>query len=168
MKNFNSVPMVTMAQSAANWRNTYTHVDRTRAFPDTVTSTQLQPRSCAKQPAQLLQTLESNFYFEGIWGMCTHPPSPQNNNNIKPKNNKNKETQTKQQKTHQKLCFACHYPAWEKRKMRSNNDHAHVIYSVLITANGPDRMAQIQLLFGFHPCNAMVAVDNTLYSGLTT
>ena len=31
MKNFkrrSAVPMVTMAQSAANWRNTHTHVDR--------------------------------------------------------------------------------------------------------------------------------------------
>ena len=34
--------MVTMAQSALNWRNTYTQVDRTHSL--TLTSTQLQPQ----------------------------------------------------------------------------------------------------------------------------
>ena len=41
MKNFNR-PMVTMAQSAANWCNTHTHVDRTYSLTH-FTSTQLQP-----------------------------------------------------------------------------------------------------------------------------
>ena len=43
-----AVPMVTMAQSAAKWRNTHTHMDYIYAFTDTLTSTQLQP-CCAKR-----------------------------------------------------------------------------------------------------------------------
>ena len=48
--------MVTMAQSAANWRNTHTHVDCTHLLTH-FTSTQLQPRNCAKR--------QLSYY--GIW-----------------------------------------------------------------------------------------------------
>ena len=47
--------MVTMAQSAANWRNTHTHMDRMHSL------TQLHQHSV---PAQLRHNLESNSYFE--------------------------------------------------------------------------------------------------------
>ena len=41
-------PMVTMAQSTANWRNTHTLVDRTHSLTH-LTSTQLQPRGAKRQ-----------------------------------------------------------------------------------------------------------------------
>ena len=70
------VSMVTMAQGAANWRNTHTHI---------LTSTRLQPlcalslkapsaigtliasfvATLCEAPSQQLQNFEWNFYFEG-------------------------------------------------------------------------------------------------------
>ena len=50
--------MVTVAQSAANWRNTHTDVDRTHSL--LTSSAQLQPRCATEAPAQPLQNLKSN------------------------------------------------------------------------------------------------------------
>ena len=60
MKNFNR-PMVIMAQSAANWCIMHTHMDPTHShtYINTVTAT------LCEALAQLLQNLESKFYFEG-------------------------------------------------------------------------------------------------------
>ena len=59
MKNFNigTVPMVTVvAQSAANWCNTHTHMDhRSHIYINAVETT------LCEAPAQLLQGLESNL-----------------------------------------------------------------------------------------------------------
>ena len=41
------IPIFTMAQSAAYWRNIHAHVDRTHSL--TLTSTQLQPRGVKRQ-----------------------------------------------------------------------------------------------------------------------
>ena len=53
--------MVTMAQSAANWRSTHTHVDRrTHSLTQTyinIVTTMLRDEA----PARLLHNLESNF-----------------------------------------------------------------------------------------------------------
>ena len=49
MKNFNR-RMVTMAQSALNWHNIHTRVDRgSHALTHTITSTQLQPLCVKRQ-----------------------------------------------------------------------------------------------------------------------
>ena len=65
-----AVPIVAMAQSAVNWRNTHTHtlsrwIARIHSTY-TLTSTQLQPL-CAKRHISLLQILESNSCFEGVY-----------------------------------------------------------------------------------------------------
>ena len=61
-----AVPMVTVAQSTANWCNMHTrawiaHI-RSHTYINTATTT------LCRAPAQLLQNLESHFYFEGTWG----------------------------------------------------------------------------------------------------
>ena len=47
--------MVTMAQSAAIWGNTHTHMDRTHSLTHThtLTSTQLQPRGAIQQRKEM-------------------------------------------------------------------------------------------------------------------
>ena len=68
MKNFNSRnSMITMAQSAANWRNTHTQVVCTHFYSYTYINT--VTTTLCEAPAQLLQKLESNIYFEGICGI---------------------------------------------------------------------------------------------------
>ena len=57
--------MVTMAQTAANWLNTHTHLHRTHSRSHTYINT-VTTLLC-EAPAQLLQTLESNVYFEGTF-----------------------------------------------------------------------------------------------------
>ena len=57
-----AVPTVTMAQSGANCRNTHTRVDRTHSLTHLYQHSTI---TVCKAPAQLLQNLELNFYFEG-------------------------------------------------------------------------------------------------------
>ena len=64
--------MVTMAQSAANWRNTHIHVDRAYSL----TSTQLQPR-CVKSQLSYYRFWNQTFYFEGTWGRGIKPEYPE-------------------------------------------------------------------------------------------
>ena len=56
-----TVPMVTMAQSIANWCNTLMWIAciHSHTYINNVTTT------LCEAPAQLLQNLESNFSFEG-------------------------------------------------------------------------------------------------------
>ena len=68
MKNFNR-PMVTVAQSAANWRNTHTHMDRTHSLTH-FASTQLQPRG-AKLPLSYLLLLFSACW---VYSCFRNPP----------------------------------------------------------------------------------------------
>ena len=67
--------MVTMAQSAANWRNTHTHVDRTHSLTH-FTSTQLQPRG-AKRQLSYYRILESIFIFKVPEGGGSKPEYPE-------------------------------------------------------------------------------------------
>ena len=52
--------MITMAQSAADWRNTHSH--GSHAFTHTLTSTKLQPL-CAKRQLTYITEFGINFYF---------------------------------------------------------------------------------------------------------
>ena len=56
------IPMVIMAQSAENWRNTHTHVDPARIHSHTFTSAQLQPR-CAKRQFSPYVSVHSGLFF---------------------------------------------------------------------------------------------------------
>ena len=67
-----------MAQSVANWCNM--HSRGSHAFTHTFTTT------LCEAPAQLLQNLESNFYFEGTWGRGSKPEYPEKNPDILPTN----------------------------------------------------------------------------------
>ena len=58
------MPMVTTAQSAANWRNT--HSCGSHAFTHTFTSTQVQKR--AKRQLSYYRIWNQSFYFQGTRG----------------------------------------------------------------------------------------------------
>ena len=57
--------MVTMAQSAANWHNTHTHMDRTHSLTR-FTSTQLQPRGAKRQLSSYFSVHAGSFHVAVI------------------------------------------------------------------------------------------------------
>ena len=59
-----AVPMVTVVQSAANWRNTLTHVDRTHSL--THLHQQSYNHNCAKRQLSYYRLWNGIFIFEGI------------------------------------------------------------------------------------------------------
>ena len=63
--------MVTIAQSAANWRNTHTHVNRTHQFTHLHQSSQLVTTRWCEAPAQKLQNLESKVGTTKVSGVRT-------------------------------------------------------------------------------------------------
>ena len=70
-----AVPMVTMAQSAPNWRITHTVTWIARIHSHTYIN--IATTTLCEAPAQLLQNLESNFFFEGTWGRGGKPEYPE-------------------------------------------------------------------------------------------
>ena len=110
-----AVPMVTMAQKRRELAH-HAHSRGSHAFTHTLTSTQSQQRGCdcvdvsvcvnawiarihshtnintvtttllCEAPAQLLQNLRSNYYFEGTWGRGSKPEYPEKTPDILPVN----------------------------------------------------------------------------------
>ena len=73
--------MVTMAQSAVNWRTLtwITHI-HSHTYINTVRTT------LCEAPAQLLHNLGSNFYFKGTWERGSKPEYPEKNPDSLPAN----------------------------------------------------------------------------------
>ena len=73
--------MVTMAQSATNWRNAWIVNIHSHMYIYTVTTT------LCEAPARLLQNLEPIFSFEGMWGRGIKKPEyPEKNPDSLPAN----------------------------------------------------------------------------------
>ena len=67
--------MVTMTQSAANWRITHTHMDRTHSLTH-FTSTQLQPRGAKHQLSYYLSVHAGSFLISVIHRTLTWTTGP--------------------------------------------------------------------------------------------
>ena len=64
------IPMVTMAQSAVNWRNTHTLMDRTHSLTH-FTSTQLQPRGTKRQISYYFSVHAGSFRVSASYRSLT-------------------------------------------------------------------------------------------------
>ena len=73
--------MVTMAQSQSRKLGLHAHSHGSHAFTHTLTELYINTvtftTTLCEAPAQLLQNLESNFYFEGTWGRRSKPEYPE-------------------------------------------------------------------------------------------
>ena len=68
-----AVPMVTMTQSAANWRNTHTHVDRTHSLTHWLTSTQLEPHTHTLHTHTYTHTWVRARTHTRTYNICNNP-----------------------------------------------------------------------------------------------